>query len=837
VQWHARCNRHRGPTARRTETLKRLLRRGWPSAGSAAAVGERERWVELAAAYRPHLPNVTLQVGDLIADDYRVESILGTTGLTVTYLVRSTSQRARMVVKTLRSAYLRDPSAQKAFRRAARAWLRLGSHPYLVRAHALAEVRPRQYLVVEHVAPGQRGPGSLQSHLERRRPDLAQGLRWAIEVCHGMEHAVASGLRFHGDLKPTNILIGADRTARVTDPGLAEVLGVARAAPPVTLSVHGGQVRLSRQTVDRVGYGTPTHMPPEQFTDADRCDQRSDIYSLGIVLYQIATGGRLPFWAPLPDRGVESQAERLRQEMDYWREMRRLHATALVPPVDGRLDPILAACLAKSPADRYRTFAELRVDLERRLADLAPDAPVPDPRRREAARELYREAIGFVRQSRLAEATDLLEEALRVDPSHALGWVDRGACLRQQGRFADALTALDRAIALDPDRADAWDERGLSLRSLGRLDEAAASLDQAVARDPESAPARHHRGIVCQDAGRHGDAIGWFDRALDLDPRLAAAWFNRATSLSHLKRLAEAAESYERALRLTPDDAPTSFYLAATLQRLGRHAEADSHLDRALALEPQMVEAWNNKGVSRRERGRPDEALACFDRALAIDPDSAQARANRAMALADLGRHAEAVAAFDDAIAREPELALAWLGKGLCLVAVGRHEEALRCYDRAIEVEPWLGLTWNARGLALNALGRLEEAIASFDVALGIDSRFGVVWNNRGLSLRLLGRDLDAADSFDQAVGADPHLAVGWTNRGLALRRLGRCPEALAALRRATELDPAAAEAWLERAELAEQVGHHEEATEARRRHRALADRPGGEAAEPLDRP
>ena len=151
-------------------SLGRLLRRPWLARPDERIDGH-DRWAELAA-YRPHLPDLTLAVGDVIADEYQVEAVLATSILTVTYLVYSTAKRAHLVVKTLRSVYLRDPAAQKAFRRQARVWLGMGSHPYVVRAHALVDVRPRQYLVLDDVAPEPGGSNSLQSYLERERIDL-----------------------------------------------------------------------------------------------------------------------------------------------------------------------------------------------------------------------------------------------------------------------------------------------------------------------------------------------------------------------------------------------------------------------------------------------------------------------------------------------------------------------------------------------------------------------------------------------------------------------------------------------------------------------------------------
>jgi tetratricopeptide (TPR) repeat protein len=781
------------------------------------------RWQELADAYQPHLPHVTLQVGDSIAGDYQVQAILGTTILTVTYLAYSTSRKTYVVVKTLRNAYLRDPAARKRFRRAAEAWIKLGSHPYAVGALGLSVAQPRVYLILEYIAPDGHGLNSLQSYLERRRLSVVQALTWGIQICWAMERAATAGIRAHGDLKPANVLIDRDGVARVTDFGLASVLGVASAVPQVKLSVHDGRVRLSRQKIERTGYGTPTHMAPEQFHDANAGDQRADVYSFGVLLFQMVAGGRLPFWSPLPDRPDDDQAVRLRAEMGFWRDMERLHATAPPPPIDGPVGDVIQRCLAKAPGDRYRSFLDLRRDLEHVVAIVEPRASVAAPDAFRAGRDLHGEALGLMRQELWQDALATLDEVMRADPGRVRAAVDRAACLRHLGRFDEALSALDALIALDPGLVDLAIERGLSLRAVGRFAEAADAFADAVQRGPECAAAWLSRGIAMNDLGRPADALRFFDRAQDLDPTIKGAWFSRAASLYQLNRFDEANQCYERALGESPDHIETLFYNGVSLLRAGRPRDAIASVDRALAADPTLVEGWNNKGLMLRSLGRAEESLSCFDRALELDPAVAEIWANRAMALADLGRHEEAVSDFDEALRRDPAIPSAEVGRGLSLAAFDWHEAALRCYERAIELEPWSGLAWNARGLALNALGRWDEAASSLEIALGIDPTFAAVWNNRGVSLSCLGRTGEALDCFVRASEADPQLASAWANRAASLAELGRLDEAHQCYRRATELQPTSPRVWLGRAETAQRLGLDVEAAEAYRRHIALA--------------
>jgi eukaryotic-like serine/threonine-protein kinase len=236
--------------------------------------------------------------GDVIGQKYEVHGVLGQGGFGVVYLVYSYETGSVYALKTFRDEYLKDVATRERFRQESSVWVDMESHPYLVRAWFVDEISGRLYIAMEYIAPDDQGLNSLEEYLHRRPPDLAQGLRWAIQVCHGMEYAYSRGIRCHRDIKPANILISQDRVVKITDFGLAGVLGTTRTTSEFSLDMQQGRVGLLGQTIEGTGFGTVTHMPPEQFTNAAACDQRSDIYAFGIVLYQIVTAGALPFLAP-----------------------------------------------------------------------------------------------------------------------------------------------------------------------------------------------------------------------------------------------------------------------------------------------------------------------------------------------------------------------------------------------------------------------------------------------------------------------------------------------------------------------------------------------------------
>ena len=378
------------------------------------------------AAFPPDVPpGAIYKKGDFIDQYHEVYDVLGVGGFGVVYLVYSHQSQSFYALKTLRDEHLENEQTRERFRREANVWVDLERHPYIVRAHYVKKIAGRLYIAMEYIAPDSEGLNSLRGHLKRRPPDLAQSLRWAIQFCHGMEYAYAMGLRCHRDIKPDNILITSDHILKITDFGIAGILGAAAEEPGVALIVQNGRLGSSQLTMEGGGFGTATHMPPEQFTDPAACDERSDIYSFGIVLYQMRTGGKCPFSPPLP-RG-ESQEE----ARNFWRAMRALHTDAPVPILNSRLFPVIERCLQKEPRNRYRSFQALRSELEPMLNRLTSEIITAPELKDHEAWEWNNKGFALEALDRPEEAVACYSKALEIDPQDARAWNNKGIALKE----------------------------------------------------------------------------------------------------------------------------------------------------------------------------------------------------------------------------------------------------------------------------------------------------------------------------------------------------------------------------------------------------------------------
>jgi tetratricopeptide (TPR) repeat protein len=308
-------------------------------------------------------------------------------------------------------------------------------------------------------------------------------------------------------------------------------------------------------------------MPPEQFTNAVSCDERSDIYSFGIVLYQMATSGKLPFLAPLPRDNSEEESKR------FWIQMYMLHSEAPLPKVNSPLFPVAQRCLEKESHERYRSFKELRLDLEKLLKRGTGEVFKPPELKELGVQEWLNKGRSFDTLGRFDEASACNAKAFEISRSRR-ALLDEGVRLNKLGRFDEAIAHYDKALEIDPQYIAAWLSKGACLHSLGRFDEEISCLNKALEVDPPNANAWVIGGVILESLGRFDEALTCFNRALKIDPQCTEAWNNKGKSLHRLGRFDEALTCFNRALEIDPTEALT-WYLKALVEK-EIHREQDA---------------------------------------------------------------------------------------------------------------------------------------------------------------------------------------------------------------------------------------------------------------------
>jgi tetratricopeptide (TPR) repeat protein len=675
--------------------------------------------------------------GDFIGQDYEVSDVLGIGGFGIVYLVYSHGMKEVFAMKTFRDEFFEDPLAKKRFKKEAEIWINLDRHPYIARAHFINEISSRLFIVMEYIAPDELGLNTLQDYLDQKPPNFAQSLHWSIQFCYGMEYAYAKGIKAHRDIKPSNILISRDETVKIADFGLAGVIGSSRLVSGIKLDIQQNKVGFSLQTIDGNGFGTPTHMPPEQFINAAGCDERSDIYSFGIVLYQMATGGKLPFLAQFPKDNSEEESIR------FWQDMYTLHRKTPVPRIDSRLFPIIFRCLEKDPSYRYFTFKELRKDLEKLL------------------KQQTGEVIKMPEQKEL-EAWELS---------------NKGASLTVLKRYDEALICLDHALSINPQNAliqDAhiWYNKGTIYYELGNIDEALSCYDEALRINPHDISILLNLGSALHRLNRFKEAIGCYDRALKINPNYALAWANKGQSFERLGLNNEAIQSYDNALKINPRDARILANKGSNLVILKLFDEAITCSKEAIKINPNEAYAWLNKGLSEEKLGKRKDAIISFKNFLQLAPKEFSSLFN------DIQRRLESLENNNISATKENE-AIAWFEKGVGLGDQGHNQEAIQYFKKAVEIDPTYYEAWNNMGISFSKLDLQDEAIGCYDKALELNPLHTSIWHNKALSSRNLGKNDEAIRCFDKAIEIDPYNSIAWQYKGFVLYEINQHDEAI----------------------------------------------------------
>jgi Tol biopolymer transport system component/predicted Ser/Thr protein kinase len=292
---------------------------------------------------------------------YRVLHTLGKGGMGEVYAAEDTKLHRTVALKILPGIFAADPAFRERFEREAQAVAAL-NHPNIVTIYSVEEDAGRPFITMEHV-----DGRPLSELMTRGGLPLDRILRISIEVADAMAAAQQRGIT-HRDLKPANIVIAADGRAKVLDFGLAKVRDA-------ELAQAGEQVtRMSRElTGEGKILGTVAYMSPEQ-AEGKAVDPRSDIFSFGVVLHEMATGER-PFKG---DTNVSLISSIMKDTP------RPVTDSNPALPVD--FARIVRRCLAKDPLRRYQTALDLRTELEELKLDSGSSAAVASPRRTGMAR-------------------------------------------------------------------------------------------------------------------------------------------------------------------------------------------------------------------------------------------------------------------------------------------------------------------------------------------------------------------------------------------------------------------------------------------------------------------
>jgi serine/threonine protein kinase/cytochrome c-type biogenesis protein CcmH/NrfG len=673
---------------------------------------------------------------------YEILSSVGSGGMGEVYKARDTRLDRVVAIKIL-LVDLGDHSARQRFQREARTASSL-NHPHILAVYDVGEVGGRQYLVTELVDGGT---------LKTWAAETPRTWREIAELLHGVADGLASAHEagiLHRDIKPDNILVGKNGYAKLADFGLAKLAEGAEATRTET----------REQTRHGVIVGTIAYMSPEQ-ASGRTVDGRSDIFSLGVVLYELLAGRR-PF-------GGATDLEVLQTVIN-----------GPLPPLGEHIPQpvrmIAEKALEKDPSDRYQSARDLAVDLRRLTRQTGSfESPAPRDRSRSGvgiaavvllALSVAGAVLWRARSSGPAPGPAVAASAIRSlgvlplqnlsgDPNEeyfsdgmteeiinqlaqlrAVRVISRTSVMGYKNT-TKAMSDIGRELGVDAIITGSVRRAGGRVRVTAQLISAAAdahlwasTFDQELSdvlkleADVASAIAREIQLQLTPEETARLASVSSIN-PMAQDETLLGHHYRWMGGVANMK---EAVAHYERAIQLQGDFAPAYAGLSLALQTgaaagTPTAASARAAALKAVELDPELSESHVALAGLYVGELNWSAAETRFRRALELNPNSLDACGCYAQLLVTLGRSSEALALADRMVATNPLAANGHFQRGLALYYGRRLDDAIPSLRRALELEPDQPIATSVLTRAYALGGRLQDALDLLE-----DPRFANSW-------------------------------------------------------------------------------------------------------------
>lgn len=726
-----------------------------------------------------------LAFGEDFGSRYRVEALLGIGGMGKVYRAHDKELDRTVALKILREDVVEDPLALQRFKQELQLASRI-SHPNILRIHDLGECRGLKFISMQYVEGGDlyqilKKDGALP--LSRAVPIMEQ-LCEALQAAQS-EHVV------HRDLKPQNILVGAGDHIFISDFGLAK-------------SIETSLVGMTRTGAI---LGTPKYMSPEQ-VEGKPVDQRSDIYSLGLIFYEILTGA-LPFSG---DSTYQLMYQRVHES-----PRRPELLNPLIPPY---LSGIVLRCIEREPDHRYRCAAEILTDL-----------------RRESSGSEVPHGTRWIRRLKSPPWTAIGSLVLGVAAIALLS----GYFQRHRASMPNRVPGAPQTSAASPAARKSvlllplqlmQKQPGLTAQAEGILESLSIRLSQFRSLQIETLPLENSgtEKDSPQDLARQFGSQAYLTGSLDevkgkLEARITLQdtasgkiiWSQRFSAVPQ-DVFAMQDEIYTKlllALNVKPSadelalgaSRPTENVNAYDLYLRGRsglrnqrseqalHSSIDLY-NQALKIDPSfglafsgLADAYLDLYQLTKDPSLPEKALGAALQANQLAGNEPEAHISLGSVYMATGKNSEAVSEFKNALKLAPNSDETYRRLGSAWKAAGHKDEALSAYQRSIELNPYYWLNYTMLGAAALSFGENDKALAAYQRVTQLVPNRAEGYNGLGVVYFQQGKWADCIPAFQKASAIEPSAETA-SNLGTAYFYLFRYEDAIKAFQEAAMLAP-----------------------------------------------
>lgn len=726
---------------------------------------------------------------------YRIEKLLGAGGMGKVYKAYDKVISRTVALKTLQPELVTDPTVIQRFKQELLLASKI-SHKNILRIHDLNEFEGTNYITMAFIE----GKDLNQLLKEEGPLPLERTLKIVRQLCEALDAAHAEGV-VHRDFKPHNVLVGKDDHAYVSDFGLAT-------------SLESAQMGMTRSGVV---VGTPRYMSPEQ-VEGTPVDSRSDIYSLGLVFYEMATG-QVPF------TGESTWQVMYQRVRDVPKNVKEFN-----PALPDYVAGVIMHCLEKDPATRYQSAAEILADLNANHGPSLSTSALSTSRTVQITlpvvekRWWYAAATGVVllvvlffaipktrhwvfaahnaagSEAGKGEATPVAQEKfVAVMPfrvlgdQSSLGYVADGLVEATSAKLFQLkdlrLASATAAAKTDPSTPlkEVAKQLGVNLIVRGTVQGAGDNLRVTVSLDNVA----ENKLVWTQEfAGVRGDLLTMEDQiyarlvdALALKPSNEEL----AHATSHPTENVEAYDLYLKGRGAMRGQ-----------QAVGNIKKAIGFYEQALKKDEKFALAY--AGIAdatvvlyqeNKDSLLAQKALGAAQQAQRLNDTLPEVHFSLGNVYNASGKTVEATAELKRALELAPNSDDGYRGLGKAYLTLGQKDQALQAYQKAVDINPYYWFNYNALGQAYSRFGEYDQALQAFRHVIDLEPENSFGYLNSGVTYFEQGKYEECLPFLQKALQLQPDDKT-YSNLGTAYFYLKRYNESVSMFQKAVELNPSA---------------------------------------------
>ncbi len=624
-----------------------------------------------------------LKKGDTIVGEFLIQDIFGgegKSGMGVVYLVTSRKYNRPFVLKTFQKD---NYNSIERFRSEAEVWVASGIHPNIVQALFVDEINEKLFIGAEFIAPDDYGRNTITHYLEQGGTSNQNIIKWTAQFCYGMNQAVSKGLKVHRDIKPDNLMVDSNGNLKITDFGLSKFSNefkVLNASIDQKDKDNGGFLNkfkglFGNQKIEdkNIGLtnegsflGTILYASPEQIMNSSSVDFRSDIYSFGIVLYQLISLGSFPY-SLVGKTTIETLA--------------LMHLQEPIVKINHPLASIAYKCLSRNINQRYQTFQELLKDLKPIADSLKIKLPNNKTEIDASLRELYIQSFTYRSLGDLNKAKELITKYISQDKNDSSAWSLKGRIEYEQGDTKEAIKSTLNSYEIDANNSQTCNNLGIFYKQQNDLPNAERFLYEAIEIDPYNSGALTNSAILYEEKGNFPLAADLIVRAIKLAPDKKTLHFNAGN-------------------------------IAANVSRQKHFDKAINILELLIKVDKGNINNWFNLGLNFQLTQKPNEAIKCFKYAEEQMPDDEQTLISLVKLNGEIGNYDEAIKYCEKLLDKHLSTLNAICWRAQYIQAKGNGQEAIEFMKSVISNNPKNDHLWLTLAELYSNEGQNDKAIS-----------------------------------------------------------------------------------------------------------------------------